>query len=48
MPTPSQCSDFLFPQPNENPDYLLCDLQLYGLPEGPVEFTPASQMSSLF
>jgi hypothetical protein len=41
-PTPPQCPVTHFPQTNGSRDCLLCDLQLYGLPEDPAECCPAS------
>jgi hypothetical protein len=40
---PSQCPDTHFPQSNRNPNHLLCDFQLSGLPEGLAECCPATQ-----
>jgi hypothetical protein len=41
-PTPPECPVIHFPQSNESANYLLCDLQLYGLPEDSAECFPAS------
>jgi hypothetical protein len=43
VPTPPQCPDPHFSQSNGRTDYLLCDIPLYGLPEGLVDCCPASQ-----
>jgi hypothetical protein len=42
-PTPPKYPDPHFSQSNGNPDYLLCDLQLYDLPEGLVDCCSASK-----
>jgi hypothetical protein len=41
---PPQCFDNHFSNPDRRPDCLLHDLQPYSLPEGLVEYSPATQM----